>query len=234
MDLGERLGPEEHLLLLRRRHEHEPGHDILAAHAPPHVRARVEARRHPLAARLLRVLPPDPLDLALDVRERVEGYVLDGVLDAVLLEPEAPAREQDVGLARGGQVGDAVADEDDERDRAVLAHQLGLPPRLRDRQRLVVAQLRVVAPDRLPRRPVRRDLRLVRHDLDVRRRLLAQERVQHSPQHGLEARRDHVEGDLVRDAELVELLEGRVDLQRLLHHPEAVLEGHVERPPHFL
>lgn len=49
---------------------------------------------------------------ALDVGEAVVGNVFDVVLDAVLLECEASASEEDVGLAGCGEIGYAVSDED--------------------------------------------------------------------------------------------------------------------------
>lgn len=51
-------------------------------------------------------------DFALDVGEAVVGNVFDVVLDAVLLERQASAGEEDVGLAGCGEIGDAVSDED--------------------------------------------------------------------------------------------------------------------------
>lgn len=49
---------------------------------------------------------------ALDVGEAVVGNVFDVVLDAVLLERQASAGEEDVGLAGCGEIGYAVSDED--------------------------------------------------------------------------------------------------------------------------
>ncbi len=63
---------------------------------------------------------------------------------------------------------------------------------------------------------------------------LAQERVQHLPQDRLQPGRDHVKGNVVAEAELVEALEVRVHLQVVLQDLEAVVEGDVQRAPHVL
>lgn len=55
----------------------------------------------------------DLCDFTLNLREAVVGNVFDVVLDAVVLECETAAGEENVGLAGCGEVGDAVADEDD-------------------------------------------------------------------------------------------------------------------------
>lgn len=202
---------------------------------PPEVSPGVVPRRHALAAGDLLVLLLDPLDLLLDVGEGVEGYVGDAVLLAVVLEPEPSPSEQDVRFPGGGQIGDAVADEDDKGHGAVGRRQLlDLAPCLGHGDGLVVAEIIVVAPDGLPGGAVGADLGVVGDDIDAGRLLLAQELVQDPPQNGLKTGRDDVEGDVVVEAEPVEGLEVGVYLERLLHDGETVVERHVQRRPHLL
>ncbi len=231
--LTKRPRPQKHLLLLTRRTGHQKRNRLLTTDPPPQVRAGIKPNRSALALRLPLILFTDLLDLLLDIRERVERDIRDLVLDAVLLQPESAAGEQDVRFARSGQVRHPVADEDDERDGAVFSRQLGVLARLGDGQRLVVAELRVVSPDRLPLTAILGNLRLVRDDLDMAAIFLAQERVKDFPEDGLQAGGDDVEGDVVREAVFVESLEVGVDLEGLLHHFEAVFEGDIEGSPHL-
>jgi hypothetical protein len=64
-------------------------------------------------------------------------------------------------------------------------------------------------------------------------RVFAQESVEHPAQDGLESGGNDVEGNVVLDAVVVEVAEVNVQLEFLLHDFEAVVEGDVERPPHF-
>lgn len=64
--------------------------------------------------------------------------------------------------------------------------------------------------------------------------LLAQEGVQHAAQDRLETGADHVEGEAILDAVLVELAESRVDLEGLFHDDEAIVKGDTQRSPHLL
>lgn len=64
--------------------------------------------------------------------------------------------------------------------------------------------------------------------------LLTQEGIQHPAQDRLETRADHVEGEAVLDAVLVELVEARVDLEGLFHDDEAIVKGDMQRSPHLL
>jgi hypothetical protein len=104
--------PQKHLLLARRRERYTPGHRLPTRHAPPEIRAGIEPDRRTHAARPLGVFSHDILYLALDVCEAVEGDIGNFVVDAELFEAQAAAREEHVGFAGGGEVGDAVADED--------------------------------------------------------------------------------------------------------------------------
>lgn len=64
--------------------------------------------------------------------------------------------------------------------------------------------------------------------------LLAKEGIQNPAQNGLQTGADHVEGESVFNAVLVEFTETRVDLESLLHNREAVVEGDVQGSPHLL
>lgn len=64
--------------------------------------------------------------------------------------------------------------------------------------------------------------------------LLAQEYIQGSLEDGLQAGTDNVEWETVVLTVLVELLETRVQRERLLHNHEAVVEGDIEGSPHVL
>jgi hypothetical protein len=232
LQFRERLGPDEGLLLLGR-HGRKQRNVLLAASSAPHVRARVEVGRQALSFGLLVVDLCNLDDLALDVGEGVEGDVGQVVLVAVLLEAESAAGKEDVGFAGGGEVGDAVTDEDDHGDGAVVALEAGRVLEVVDGLCLVVAELGVVEPDGLPLAAVRRDGGVVGDDVDVCRVLLAEEVIEDPAKNGLETGGDDVKGNAVVDAELVEGLEVDIDLECFLHHFEAVVEGHIERAPHL-
>jgi hypothetical protein len=117
---------------------------------------------------LLLVFFPQILDGPLDIGKGVEGLVGNVVLDAVFLESETTTRKEDVGFARGGEVGHAISHEDDQRDLVLAKFGLGEGPRLVDGKRLVMTQLGVVAPDGLPFRSVGIDRGIVGDDLDPR------------------------------------------------------------------
>ena len=106
-DLAERLGPHEHFLLPGRERS-EDRDSRFAADPAPHVRPRVEVARQTLALGLRIVHLGDLDHLLLDVCEGVEGDVVDLVLDAVLLESQTAASEEDVSFAGSREIRDAV------------------------------------------------------------------------------------------------------------------------------
>lgn len=116
----------------------------------------------------------------------------------------------------------------DHRDGAILALDLGLVLVLVDRQGLVVPELVLMPPYRLPTVTIRIDLSLVGHDTNACARLLTNEVVQYRPQHRLESRRDDIERDLIVEAEIVEGFEVLIHAQLLLEHLKAILERHVK------
>lgn len=172
--------------------------------------------------------PGDLDDLALDVGEGVEGDEREFVLDAVFLESEAASRKEDIRLSGGGEIGDAVADKNDQRDGAVVGLESGGFPVLVDGLSLVVPEICIVSPHGFPFAAVLGDLGIVGHDLDVLAHVFADEVVEHLSENGLQPSRDDVEGDAIIDTEFVELLEIRVDLQCGLHHLEPIVEGHIQ------
>ena len=209
-------------------------HRSLAGDSAPHVGAGIEERRGAEAARLVQIFPHDPLDMRLDVCEAVVRDVRDLVVDAVLLEHQALAREEHVGMSGGGQVGDAVADEDDEGDGAVVALQLGVAAGVGHGARLVVAEVAAVDPKGLPLGTVAADLGVVGDDVDAGGGILAEVAVKDAAQYGLQAGGDDVERNIVLAAELVEALKGRVELELGPHDLEAVFERDAERGVHLL
>ena len=76
--------------------------------------------------------------VALDIRERVERDICNLMLDAVLLESQSSPCKENVGLASSREIGDAVADEHDERDGAVFSLQVSFGSRLLHAQSFVV------------------------------------------------------------------------------------------------
>ncbi|KAG9680186.1 2,3-diketo-5-methylthio-1-phosphopentane phosphatase, partial [Aureobasidium melanogenum] len=233
LDLGEGLGPDEHTLVARC-HGSKSRNSLLGADTAPHVCARVEVAGQAFSLCLLVVDLGNLDDFLLDVGEGVEGDVGNLVFDAVLLETEAAASEEDIGVTGGGQVGDTVTDEDDHGDGAVVGFQLCGFLVFVDGKLLVMTELVVMTPLDLPRTTVLRDISLVGDNINVGSCLLSQEMIENTAEDGLQASRDDVEGNLVVQAELVEVLELGVDVQTFLHSLETVGEGNVQRSPHLL
>lgn len=93
-------------------------------------------------------------DLFLNVRKGVEGDVSQLVLDTVFFETKTATSKEHIGLTGGRQVGDTVTNEDDHGNGAVFAVEAGLVLVVVERLLLVVTELVVVQPDRLPCRTV--------------------------------------------------------------------------------
>ena len=68
----------------------------------------------------------------------------------VLLEPQTTTSKEDICLTGGGEIGDAIADEYDERDLVRFAFCLGFCACLVHALAFVVAGFGVVAPDGFP------------------------------------------------------------------------------------
>ena len=233
LNLRERLRPDEHTLVPRRR-IHELGHGRLGARLPPQVRPGVEVVRQAFTFGLAVVDLGNVDDLLLDVGEGVVGVVGDTVLEAVFLEREAAASEQRVGVFGGGEVADAVADEDDHWDGAVFALQLQGFFVLRDGDVFIVTRRRLVLPDRFPGVAFRVDLGVVGDNVDVGGGFLADEIVEYPLEDGLQTGGDDVEGDLIVQAEVVEGLEILVQLHVFRDCLQSVVEGDVEGTPQVI
>lgn len=123
---------------------------FLGRNATPHVRTRVIPHRLADTTGLVLILTTDGLNLALDIGKGVEGGICDLVLKAVLLKTEATTGKEHVGFTSGGQIGDTVADEDDQGHLVRETFELGTGARLVDGEGLVVAEFIIVAPDGFP------------------------------------------------------------------------------------
>ena len=233
LDLRESLRPDEHTLIPRCQSS-KSRNSPLGANSTPHIRARVEVARQSLALGLLIINLCNLDDFLLDIGKGIERNIRNLVLNAVLLKTEAAASEKNVGVAGSRQVRYTVADEDDHGDGAVFGFQLSGFLVLVDGELLVVTQLIVMAPLDLPRRPILRDISLVGHNINVGSSLLSQKVIQHAAKNRLQASGNDVEGNLVVEAELVEVLELGVDVETILHGFEAVGEGDIEGSPHLL
>jgi hypothetical protein len=199
VDLGKALRPDQHPLLPRRG-RHQQRHRPLATDPPPKVCSRITLRRHAQAASLLRVVRHQRLNLPLNVRKRVKRDIRDFLLDAVLFEAKAAPGKEDVCLSRGREVADAVANEDDQGDCAVVAFEFRGGTGLLHAACFVVAEIAVVQPERLPLGAGGVDGGVVGHDFDVCRGRAAKEGVEDTAEDGLEASGDYVKGDRVGDA----------------------------------
>ena len=73
------------------------------------------------------------------------------MLNTVLLEPQTATSKEDICLAGRGEIGDAVADEYDERNLVRFALLLGFCACLVHALAFVVSRFGVVAPDGFPR-----------------------------------------------------------------------------------
>ena len=233
LDLGEGLRPDESTLGLWG-HGSKSGNSILGACSSPQVGAWVEVDRETLALGLLVVDLGDLDDLLLNVAKSVVWNVSNLVLDAVLLEGETAAGEEEIGRSGGWQVRDTVTDHDNHGDLSILGLDLCSLLVLVDGQGLVVAVRSVVTPNNLPVGTLVVDDSVVGDNVDSRASLFTEEVVEDRAEDRPETGGNDVEWNVVLDTELVKVLELRVNLKSTLHLVESVCERNIEGTPHLL
>lgn len=140
---------------------------MLARNPPPDIGSGIKSARRSKTLGCILILLHDLDNLLLDIGKGLEWNVRNLVLNAVLFQTKALASEQDVGLASSGEVGDTVADEDDEGDGAVFAFELGLGAGFLDGAGFVVAQVTIVEPEGFPLRAGGVYLGVVGDDVDM-------------------------------------------------------------------
>ena len=97
-----------------------------------------------------------------------------------------------------------------------------------------MVQICVMSLHSLPFASIRRDFRVIRHNVDVSALLFSQKMVQYATEDGLEASGDDVERYVIVDAKFVEGLKVRVDIECILHDREAIFKRDSERGIQFV
>jgi len=172
-------------------------------------------------------------DFAFNILEGIERDVGDLVLNAVLLKPEATTSEQDISFTSSWEIGDTVANENDQWGFLVRVAVRSLCPCFLNGSSFIVTEIGVILPNNFPLTPILRDQSVVGDNVDVFC-LLTDEFIENSAEDRLETGGYNVEWDLAFDTEIMEFPEIWIHLELLLHDFEAVVERDIQTTPHLL